>query len=118
MRLTQIKFAIRKLSLNKLQGLSEWLQQLIKETEGIDRKQKSSLHKQTVDEQSIDNKTYRLEMIRCGKENCKCTRGKLHGPYWYSYTRVKDKVESQYIGKKLPTTFEKKMLVKSTQTPK
>lgn len=25
---------------------------------------------------------------------------KAHGPYWYSYTRVKDKVKSQYVGKR------------------
>lgn len=36
-------------------------------------------------------------------------RGKLHGPYWYSYTRVDDKVTSQYIGKNLPKDIERRL---------
>lgn len=60
-------------------------------------------------EQTINHRTYRLEGIRCGKEKCKCTLGKLHGPYWYSYTRVKDKVTSHYIGKNLPKVVQKRM---------
>jgi hypothetical protein len=116
MRLTQIKFAMRRLSLNKLKSLNEWLQELIRETEHAKQQEKSSLHKQTVSEQPIDSKAYRLEKIRCGKENCKCTRGKLHGPYWYSYIRNKEKVTSQYIGKKLPKVIEKKMSPNSRTT--
>ena len=23
------------------------------------------------------------ELVRCGKPNCRCTRGLRHGPYWY-----------------------------------
>jgi hypothetical protein len=109
MELRQIKHAIRRLSLNRLKKLNVWLQELIREIEDAKRKEKFSLHKQTVSEQTIDNKSYRLEKIRCGKENCKCTRGRLHGPYWYSYSRNKDKVISQYIGKKLPGVVENKM---------
>jgi hypothetical protein len=61
----------------------------------------------------ITRQTYRLEGVRCGKENCKCASGKLHGPYWYSYTRDKDKVTSQYIGKRLPKGIEKMLSVRS-----
>jgi hypothetical protein len=50
-----------------------------------------------------------LEAVRCGKRNCKCARGKPHGPYWYSYARVKDKVTSRYVGKRLPDEVEKKL---------
>lgn len=101
MNLTQIKYAIRKLSLSQLKKLDVWLRDLIREAEEKSLAEQSA-KTQTAEEQTLDNKTYRLESIRCGKENCKCARGKLHGPYWYSYTRVKDKVTSQYIGKKLP----------------
>lgn len=71
--------------------------------------EKPPSRKQTVAEQTLENKTYRLENIRCGKEKCKCVRCKLHGPYWYSYTRVKNKVTSQYIGKSLPKDVEKEL---------
>ena len=108
MTLAEIKYVIRRLSLGQLRKLDEWLHELISRADESDRKEKPSSRKQTVAEQTLENKTYRLESIRCGKENCKCARGKLHGPYWYSYTRVKDKVTSQYIGKRLPKDVEKR----------
>lgn len=101
------------LSMGQLRKLDEWLHQLIRKAEEVDRVEKPPSRKQTVAEQTLENKTYRLESIRCGKEKCKCARGKLHGPYWYSYTRVTDKVTSQYIGKKLPKDVEKKLKTKS-----
>src|SRR5215210_1824397 len=109
MSLTQIKHAVRMLSLGQLRKLDDWIHELIRKAEEADRVEKPPSRKQTVAEQTLENKTYRLESIRCGKETCKCTRGKLHGPYWYSYSRVKDKVTSQYIGKKLPKDIEKKL---------
>ena len=107
MTLTEIKYAIRRLSLGQLRKLEEWLHELIKRAEEVDKAKKPLSQKETVKEQTLDNKTYRLESIRCGKEKCKCALGKLHGPYWYSYTRIKDKVTSQYIGKRLPKDIEK-----------
>jgi hypothetical protein len=109
MNLIQLKHALRALSLSQLRKLDEWLHELIKRADVADRAEKSSSRKQPVWERTFDNKTYRLESVRCGKEKCKCTRGKLHGPYWYSYARVKDKVTSQYIGKKLPKVIEQKL---------
>lgn len=44
-------------------------------------------------------------------ENCKSSGSKLHGPYWYSYNRIKDKVTSQYIGKKLPKDIVKRLRI-------
>jgi hypothetical protein len=109
MSLMQIKHAVRILSLGRLRKLDEWLHELIRKAEEADRVEKPPSRKQTVAEQTVADKTYRLESIRCGKEKCKCARGKLHGPYWYSYTRVKDKVTSQYIGKNLTKDIEKKL---------
>ena len=95
MNLIQLKHAVRLLSLGQLRKLDEWLHDLVLRAEEANRAEKPSSQKQTVVEKTIENKTFRLESIRCGNENCKCARGKLHGPYWYSYTRVKDKVISQ-----------------------
>ena len=47
------------------------------------------------------NISYRPERIKCGKKNCKCAAGELHGPYWYAYWREGGKVKSRYIGKQL-----------------
>lgn len=109
MNLMQIKHAVRMLSLGQLRKLDEWLHELIRKAEESDRVGNPPSRKQTAAEQTLENKTYRLESIRCGKEKCKCIRGKLHGPYWYSYTRVKDKVISQYIGKHLPKDVKRKL---------
>jgi|SRR5215213_5337740 len=109
MSLIQIKNAVRKLSLDRLKKLDEWLHELIRRAEESESPQRPASRRQTVAGHSLGDKTYRQESVRCGKENCKCARGKLHGPYWYSYSRVKDKVTSQYIGKNLPRDVEKKL---------
>jgi hypothetical protein len=108
MNLIQIKNAVRVLSLSQLRKLDEWLHELIRRGEEANRAEQPLARKQH-EERALNNRTYRLEGIRCGKEFCKCVRGKLHGPYWYSYTRVKDKVTSQYVGKSLPKDIEKKL---------
>lgn len=109
MRLTPIKQAVRLLSLGQLRKLDSWLHELIARAEEADHAVQPATRKRTVAEQNLDNRTYRLESIRCGKDNCKCARGKLHGPYWYGYSRVDDKVTSQYIGKNLPKDIERKI---------
>lgn len=58
--------------------------------------------KQTVEEHTVENKTYRLERVRCGKEKCKCAAVSLHGPYWYVYWSEGGKTKSQYVGKEPP----------------
>ena len=45
--------------------------------------------------------SYQLEGVRCGKDRCKCTRGELHGPYWYVYYKVGGKTRARYIGREL-----------------
>jgi len=106
MSLIQIKQALRKLSLAQLKRLDEWLQEAILKAEESAQTETPKSRRQIVEERTVENKTYRLEWIRCGKEICKCAQGKLHGPYWYSYTRIKDKVKSQYIGKQIPKDIE------------
>ena len=109
MSLIQLKQAMRRLSLGQLRRLDEWLHELIRKAEQAAQAEATPSRKQIVEELAVENRTYRLEGIRCGKEKCKCARGKLHGPYWYSYTRVKDKIKSQYIGKRLPRGVEREL---------
>jgi hypothetical protein len=37
------------------------------------------------------------QMIRCGKSNCKCARGQLHGPYYYHFERVGGCLRKRYL---------------------
>jgi hypothetical protein len=109
MNLKPIKNVLRSLSLSQLRKLDQWLHELIRRAEDAAHVAKPSPSKKPVADQTLDNRTYRHVSVRCGKEKCKCARGKLHGPYWYSYTRVKDKVKSQYIGKRLPPKVEREL---------
>lgn len=34
---------------------------------------------------------------RCGKANCRCTRGNLHGPYWFLRWRDGDTQRRRYV---------------------
>ncbi len=34
---------------------------------------------------------------RCGKENCKCVRGELHGPYFYRFTWRDGRMRKEYV---------------------
>jgi hypothetical protein len=54
---------------------------------------------EVVDRKKVGQITYQLERIRCGKANCKCAKGSLHGPYWYGYWSEGGKTKSVYIGK-------------------
>jgi Family of unknown function (DUF6788) len=109
MSLIHIKQAARGLSLTQLRKLDEWLHEVILKAEESAQAEHIQARSQIVEVRILEKMTYRLEGIRCGKEKCKCMRGKLHGPYWYSYTRIKDKVKSQYVGKKLPCDAEKEL---------
>lgn len=37
------------------------------------------------------------QMVRCGKSNCKCARGELHGPYFYHFARVNGVLVKRYV---------------------
>ncbi len=52
---------------------------------------------------SFEGRTYRPQVVRCGKIGCKtCARKGGHGPYWYAFWKVKARTVSRYIGKVLP----------------
>jgi hypothetical protein len=106
MNLLQIKQAVRSLSHKQLSKLDDWLHEVIQKAEESAQAAQPQSRKQIVEERRVDSQTYRLEMVRCGKEKCKCSQGKLHGPYWYSYSRIEGKVKSQYIGKNLPKEIQ------------
>lgn len=40
------------------------------------------------------------QMVHCGKPNCKCARGELHGPYFYHFERVNGVLVKRYVKKK------------------
>jgi hypothetical protein len=37
------------------------------------------------------------QWVRCGRSNCRCAVGRLHGPYYYRLWRVDGKVKKVYV---------------------
>ncbi|MDQ3847740.1 MAG: hypothetical protein M3261_02150 [Thermoproteota archaeon] len=86
----------------QMSKLDDWLHTLIQSAADEAERRRAVVPNEVVEERQIDNKTYRLQGVRCGKERCKCAAGELHGPYWYAYWSEQGKTRSQYVGKKLP----------------
>lgn len=44
------------------------------------------------------------QKVRCGKPNCKCASGDLHGPYFYHFERIGRVLKKRYVK---PTELER-----------
>jgi hypothetical protein len=82
-KLAELKQAIRELKPKQRLQLAEWIRNAIRDEEV---QQLTAPRREIVEEQTVDHKSYRLELIRCGKKSCRCAGGELHGPYWYGAT--------------------------------
>lgn len=38
-----------------------------------------------------------VQWVTCGKPGCKCTRGDLHGPYYYRFWREDGRLRKEYV---------------------
>lgn len=45
----------------------------------------------------IDEGSLQSEWKRCGKSNCRCVHGSLHGPYWYRHWREEGRQRKRYV---------------------
>jgi hypothetical protein len=89
------------LSLHELRQLDDWLHDRIAEAEA-DEEIPVSASRAVVKERKTPTGTYRLELVKCGKDHCKvCRGGPAHGPYWYMYWKQKGRTRSKYVGKEL-----------------
>jgi len=41
--------------------------------------------------------TVHEQWVRCGRSNCRCADGQLHGPYFYRFWREKGRLRKQYV---------------------
>jgi hypothetical protein len=101
MKLREVKQSIRGLNFLQLVKLDAWLHSVIETAE------RTGSDQGVVGKPPDDHKTYRQEMVRCGKKGCRCANGELHGPYWYAYWSEGGKTKSEYVGKHLPETQAK-----------
>ena len=82
-----------------LQALQDWINELLAyrrdiATEDIDAGEDESI--EAVKESSEG--TVVIKKVSCGKDNCKCQRGKLHGPYKYVVRRKGGSLKWDYRG--------------------
>ncbi len=89
MNLREAKKLVGALSARQLVKLNAWISDLLEASEQINGAPGAK------GRQHRSHKTFRQEMIRCGKKGCRCTEGKLHGPYWYAYWTEGGKTKSQ-----------------------
>lgn len=100
MNLREIKRTLKELTPEQLLKLDSWLHEQIAAEREVQKRITGKC--EVVEEHNKDRRTYRLERVRCGKEQCKCASGEPHGPYWYAYWSEGGQTRSQYVGKKLP----------------
>jgi hypothetical protein len=96
MNLREVKRQVGSLNTKQLVSLDAWIHGLLEGAGAANRIRAAS------GAQAYPHKTYRQELVRCGKQDCKCAAGELHGPYWYAYWREGGRTKSQYVGKTLP----------------
>ena len=77
---------------------------------------RTTAHQTVAVRQQEPGVTLKQEKVRCGKKNCRCATGELHGPYWYKYWNEGGRTRSQYIGKHLPATATPATLAAGTAT--
>lgn len=99
----EIQRRILELTPAEMEVLLTWLKTAAKERKQDEALRQVPLKKgrEVVETHSAGKVTYRRELVKCGKKKCKCNKGKLHGPYWYSYSWNGKKLSSTYIGKTL-----------------
>ncbi len=92
--------ALLALSLEELRDLDTRIHERITELENFEPPEKPG--REVIERQASKAGGYlQREKIRCGKKGCKCTRGELHGPYWYAYQKKDGRTVSTYLGKTL-----------------
>ena len=98
--LPAIKSAVAALSLADIRDLQAYITDLM--LERMEEEWEPPVNENTVETVKTATGCLQLQLVKCGKAGCKCEGGKLHGPYWYSYTRVDGKLKKKYHGKARP----------------
>lgn len=103
--LSRLKHRIGNLSLAEQRSLHHWLGEAIANRAATDALESITPRtgREVVEQRRLARVTYQLELVRCGKPNCRCAvpGERPHGPYWYLYRWNGQKVVSEYVGKVL-----------------
>ena len=90
---------VPKQSDEDLRALRDWIDDLLAYRHDV-----SGTEITADDDESIEHVddssegTVVIKKVSCGKENCKCQRGQLHGPYKYVVRRNGETLDWEYRG--------------------
>lgn len=82
-----------------LRALQQWIDELLDYRQDVPVEEIVADESEDIqDVQESNEGTVVIKKVSCGKENCKCQRGELHGPYKYVVRRKGSKLEWDYRG--------------------
>ncbi len=82
-----------------LRALQDWIDELLEYRQDVDAEDISAGKDESIETvEESSGGTVVIKKVSCGKENCKCQRGQLHGPYKYIVRRRGDGLDWEYIG--------------------
>lgn len=62
--------------------------------------------------------TVHAQYVKCGKSNCKCADGELHGAYYYHFIRVGGRLKKRYLKADEVRQVQKACLLRQQQERK
>ncbi|WP_415383529.1 DUF6788 family protein [Halosimplex sp. TS25] len=82
-----------------LRALRDWIDDLLEYRHDLGADDIDADENEAIEavEESSDG-TVVIKKVSCGKDNCKCQRGELHGPYKYVVRRQGDGLQWDYRG--------------------
>lgn len=82
-----------------LRALQDWIDDLLAYRQDVTAEDVEAGEDESIEavEESSDG-TVVIKKVSCGKDNCKCQRGQLHGPYKYVVRRQGDGLDWDYRG--------------------
>ncbi|MFC7143060.1 DUF6788 family protein [Halosimplex aquaticum] len=82
-----------------LRALGDWIDDLLEYRHDVGEDDIDADENEAIEavEESSDG-TVVIKKVSCGKDNCKCQRGELHGPYKYVVRRRGDGLQWDYRG--------------------
>lgn len=90
---------VPKQDVETLRALKAWIDELLTYRREVARAELAAATGEEIEavEESSDG-TVVIKRVSCGKDNCKCQRGELHGPYKYVVRRKGGSLDWEYKG--------------------
>jgi hypothetical protein len=90
---------IPKQSDDRLEDIRDWIDALLAYREDISPEDIEASDGEAIESvEDADGGSVVIKKVSCGKNNCKCQRGDLHGPYRYVVRRHGDSLQWEYKG--------------------